>query len=70
MSDKSKKSISELKISTEYLSMLLVKNDQKWAGIHKKNLLKIDQRYPGWVCEGREIFDQDEDGKIADHEVR
>ena len=36
----------------------------------KKNLLKIDQRYPGWVCEGREIFDQDEDGKIADHEVR
>ena len=31
---------------------------------------KIDQRYPGWVCEGREIFDQDEDGKIADHEVR
>ncbi|XP_023345783.1 UPF0676 protein C1494.01 [Eurytemora carolleeae] len=26
--------------------------------------------YQGWVCEGREIFDQDEDGKIADHEVR
>jgi len=26
--------------------------------------------YQGWVCEGREIFDQDEQGNIADHEVR
>ena len=24
----------------------------------------------GWVCEGREIFDQDEAGHIADHEIR
>ena len=24
----------------------------------------------GWVCEGREIFDQDEQGNVADHEVR
>lgn len=26
--------------------------------------------FQGWVCEGREIFDQDEEGNIAEHEIR
>ena len=35
-----------------------------------KNKARKGEEYQGWVEEGREIFDQDEDGKIAEHEVR
>ena len=35
-----------------------------------KNKARKGKEYQGWVEEGREIFDQDEDGKIAEHEVR
>lgn len=36
----------------------------------EKSKVSKGVEYQGWVCEGREIFDQDEDGVIADHEVR
>eukprot|EP00091_Calanus_sinicus_P009458 TRINITY_DN2212_c0_g1_i4.p1 TRINITY_DN2212_c0_g1~~TRINITY_DN2212_c0_g1_i4.p1 ORF type:complete len:140 (-),score=49.59 TRINITY_DN2212_c0_g1_i4:1-420(-) len=35
-----------------------------------KSVSRKGAEYQGWVEQGREIFDQDEDGKIAELEVR
>ena len=35
-----------------------------------KNLTRKGEEYQGWVEQGREIFDQDEEGNIAELEVR
>ena len=35
-----------------------------------KNKTSKGSEYQGWVEQGREIFDQDEDGKIAELEIR
>merc|ERR1712038_1219131 len=35
-----------------------------------KTLSRKGSEYQGWVEQGREIFDQDEDGKVAELEVR
>jgi len=37
---------------------------------HLKEKLRKGPEYQGWVAQGREIFDQDEEGKIAELEVR
>jgi len=37
---------------------------------HLKEKLRKGPEYQGWVAQGREIFDQDEEGNIAELEVR
>jgi len=46
-------------------SMKFFNMDQKVKTLSRKGI-----EYQGWVEQGREIFDQDEDGKVAELEVR
>ena len=49
-----------------------MKSSLKFFGldIKVKERTRKGAEYQGWVEQGREIFDQDEDGKIAELEVR
>merc|ERR1719187_2544145 len=46
-------------------SMKFFNMDEKVKTLSRKGI-----EYQGWVEQGREIFDQDEDGKVAELEVR
>ena len=68
--------IGFLYITEHGISQEIIKNamtgsmDFFCLGDKIKNKSRKGEEYQGWVEEGREIFDQDEDGKIAEHEVR
>ena len=58
-------------ISSETINKAM-KESLKFFGLENevKDKARKGTEYQGWVEQGREIFDQDEDGKIAELEVR